>query len=197
MKKHFQSLKNYFVAFIISIIISLPCYVLIEWINDKGIMDWIDMLFISTGFSVVAFITSIIIGQIKRKTKIKDIIDTVSVIAVTTTIMYCGFIFIGYLFRQNATTDWEHWFFMSISLTVFYHFYDKYKTKNKNSNELVVAAEYATTDEAKVVCTILENNGINTMIAEKGNPMYIKNDSQDTVQVQVLSQDLQRAKELL
>ena len=51
--------------------------------------------------------------------------------------------------------------------------------------------------EAEKLCAMLESNDIKAMVVEKENPMYIKNDSQVAVQVQVMNKDLQRAKELL
>ena len=86
---------------------------------------------------------------------------------------------------------------MSVSLTVFFHIQDNYRKKKNNENVLVVATGCNTVAEAEKLCAMLESNDIKAMVVEKENPMYIKNDSQVAVQVQVMNKDLQRAKELL
>ena len=202
MKKHFQSFTKFLLNVIIStILVSVPCIFLFEWIGSKEIVDWREILFIAIGCSVALAATSIFLGRRKANSKIKDILNSITVIATISTIMYGGFCLMEWIFplyKSNGFTDrWEEWLSMSVSLTVFFHIQDNYRKKKNNENVLVVATGCNTVAEAEKLCAMLESNDIKAMIVEKENPMYIKNDSQVAVQVQVMNKDLQRAKELL
>lgn len=69
--------------------------------------------------------------------------------------------------------------------------------KVKNRNELVVVAEYTTQSEAKAKQTVLKAQGIESISVMKENPMYIKSESNAPIQLQVMSKDAEKAKELI
>ena len=67
----------------------------------------------------------------------------------------------------------------------------------KNEKNLVVVAECNDMTEAGKICAMLEEKGIKALVADKKSPMYITNESNAKVQVQVMGYDLEKAKELI
>ena len=196
MKKVLHSL----IDLILTLIVCIPCFYLFEWIGNKR--DWLDILLTGAGSSVIFIIATILIGRLKGCSTIKKIIKGAATIVTSTTVIYAGLTLLEYIFPINKdkgfTGDWVQWLCMSFSLTIFFYFQEKRKEQNKrNENNLVVVAECSDNSEAENIRKTLENNNIKAMSVEKGNPMYIPNSNNVAVQVQVLSKDIQKAKELI
>ena len=196
-----KKVKYFIIDSIIALIVSVPCIFFFDWISKKGIFDWLDILFIAGGVSVVFIILNMLFARCKKCIKIRIIANTLTTIAIISTIMFGGFTLLEWLFPTTAKGfcgDWAHWITISISMTTFFHLQERRKKKIlKNENTLVVAAECDNAAEAAKMCATLDKNGIKAMMVEKGSSMFINNTAEAPMQIQVLGKELQRAKELI
>lgn len=191
---------NSFIDLILTLIVCIPFFYLFEWIGYRR--DWLDILLTGAASSVVFIAATILLKRLKGCSIIKEIVKGAATIVTSTTVIYGGLTLLEYIFPINKdkgfTGDWVQWLCISFSLTIFFYFQDKRKEQSKkNGNNLAVVAEYSNMTEAEATCRTLEINNIKAMSVEKGNPMYIPNSNNVAVQVQVLSKDIQKAKELI
>ena len=196
-----RKVKHFLVDLIIAILISLPCAFICDWIGKKGILDWLDILFGLAGVALLLLIAYISFSRWKKKAKITKILNTMTIVAIATTVIYGIFMLLEKLFPDadgnKFTGNWEQWFPVSISLALFLHMQEMRSMQSyKNNNDLIVAAECHTIAEAEAICTKLEANGIKSILVEKSSPMYLGSDSDSTFQVQVMDIESEKAKEL-
>lgn len=197
-----KAVKYFLIDLAICLLISLPCFFLCDYLNQKGVIDWLDIQIALSSFAIIALIAYILIGRRKKDTKIAGILNNVAILALASTVIYGVFMLLEWLFPDNAengfTDNWVQWFPVSISLSVFLHMQERRRIQSyKNDNDLVVAAECSEKAEAEAVCVMLEEKGIKAITVEKGNPMYMKSESGAPVQVQVMGKDLQSAKKII
>ena len=196
-----KNIKYFIIDFITALIVSVPCIFLFDWISKKGIFNWLDILFIAGGISVVLIIINVLLARCKKCIKTKAVANILTAIAIISTIIFGGFTLLEWLFPTTAKgfgDNWAHWMTLSVSMTTFFHIQEKRKEKSlKNENSLVVATECDDAVNAAKICAILDENGIKTMIVEKGSPMYINNGTEAIIQIQILGKELQKAKGLI
>ena len=197
-----KTVKNFLIDFGLCLLLSLPCYFICDMIGNKGIIDWLDIQLGLAGVSLLLLVAYILVGRRNRKTKGAKIIGTMTIVAITATIVYGVFMLLEWWFPNNAdsgfTGNWAQWFPVSISIAVFLHLQERRRMQSyKNANDLVVAAEYQEKAEAETICAMLEEKGIKAMTVEKGSPMYINCESSAPLQVQVMGKDLQIAKKII
>ena len=197
-----KTVKNFLVDFTISLLISLPCYFLCDIIGEKGVMDWLDIMFGFVGVSVLLLGTNILLARRDKEARITKVVNTMTLVAIVATVIYGVFMLLEWLFPENADTafngNWVQWFPVSISLASFLYLQNRRRAQSyKNPNDLVVATECQENAEAERACAILEKKGIKAMAVEKGNPMYIDNAVDAPMQIQVMGKDLESAKKVL
>ena len=197
-----KKVKIFTITLIQVIAILIPCIFLFDWIDNNINADWLDVLYTLGGIVGTLIGTSLLLKRWNKEAKIYRIVKTLTIITTTSTVMYCAYAFLNWIFPINAEegfiADWAGWIAKSISLSVFIHIWDKrHRESLKNENDLVVAAECHTKAEAETMCAKLENDGIKVMIVEKESPMYINNDNNAPVQLQVMGKELKKAKEFI
>lgn len=197
-----KKVKYFFIDFAIGLLVSLPCFCLCDYLNQKGDIDWLDILIGIAGVSVLLLVAYIVIGRWNREKKVTKLIGSMTIVALASTIIYGVFMILEWLFPGDTagsfTGNWVQWFPVSISLATFLHIQERRRTKKyRNANDLAVAAECKDVTEADEVSAVLEAHGIKAMAVEKGNPMYIDSCSDAPLQVQVMGKDLQSAKKVL
>ena len=196
-----KKIKYFLIDSITALIISVPCIFLFDWVGKKEIFNWLDIMLIACGVSIILIITNFILAQRNKCKKTKEIISTFATVATISTIMFGGFTLLEWLFPTTGsgfTSDWAHWFTLSISLSIFFHRQEKRKVQSlKSENTLVVAAECGTTAEAEKICAMLDDNGIKAMTVKRENIMFINNGTEAAIQIQVLEKELKKAKELV
>lgn len=197
-----KTVKFFLIDFVISLLISLPCFFLCDYLSQEGVIDWLDIQIALSSFAIIALIAYILIGRRKKDTKIAGILNTVAILALASTVIYGVFMILEWLFPDNAdsgfTGNWVQWFPVSISIATFLHLQERRRAeKYRNENDLVVAAECRDKAEAEAMCATLEEKGIKAMSVEKGNAMYIDSAKGLPVQVQVMGKDLQSAQRII
>lgn len=197
-----KAVKYFLIDFTISLLISLPCFFLCDYLSQEGVIDWLDMLIGLAGVSLILLVAYLVIGRLNRKKIAAKFIGSMTVVAIAATIIYCAFMLLEWWFPDNAdsgfTGNWVQWFPASISIATFLHLQERRRAeKYRNENDLVVAAECSDKAEAEALCTILEEKGIKAMAVEKGNAMYIDSAKGLPVQVQVMGKDLQSAQRII
>ena len=197
-----KTVKYFFIDFAIGLLVSLPCFCFCDYLNQKGSIDWLDILIGIAGVSVLLLVAYIVIGRWNKKMKAAKLIGSMTIVALASTIIYGVFMILEWLFPGDTagsfTGNWVQWFPVSISLAIFLHLQERHRMQNyKSENDLVVAAECHDIAEAEKLSAMLEEKGIKAMAVEKGNPMYIDNCSDAPLQVQVMGKDLQSAKKVL
>ena len=194
MKKALKFIIN----LIISLIVSLPCFVLLDWVEQRNHIDWVDALMLMIAVSIVL---AILTKRFKRNNP-NTILKEITVFIISVTFLFGLFTLLEYLFDQIAGKEfiynWGEKLALSISLTAFENLnnWDK-RNRLLNDKLMVVAAECQELVEAEKMCAMLEENGIKAMIADKNSPMYIKNEGTNLIQVQVMQIDLKKAKDLI
>ena len=197
-----KAVKYFLIDFAISLLISLPCFFLCDYLSQEGVIDWLDIQIALSSFAIIALIAYILIGRRKKDTKIAGILNNVAILALASTVIYGVFMILEWLFPDNAdscfTGNWVQWFPVSISIATFLHLQERRRAeKYRNENDLVVAAECRDRGEAEALCAMLEEKGIKAMALEKGSPMYIDSAKGLPVQVQVMGKDLQSAQRII
>ena len=197
-----KTIKNFLVDFVVSFLIALPCSFLCDWMSVKGSVDWLDIQIGLAGTSFLLLIVYIFIAQHDKEARIAKITNTMTLTAIVATVIYGVFMLLEWWSPDNADSvfngNWEQWFPVSISLSIFIYIQEKRREQNyKNNNDLVVIAEYHDKTEAETICAMLEQKGINAMTVEKGSTMYINTKKNTPVQLQVMNKELQKAKELI
>ena len=160
-----KKVKIFTITLIQTIALLLPCIFLFDWIGDNTNADWLDVLYILGGIVGASIGISLLLKQWNKKARITKTVKTLTVIAITSTIMYCGYVLLDWIFPINAEdgfiSDWTVWIAQSISLSVFFVIWDKRNRESlKNENDLVVLAEYTEKAEAETMCEKLDSNGI-------------------------------------
>lgn len=197
-----KTVKYFLIDFAICLLISLPCFFLCDYMNPKGVIDWLDMLIGLAGVSLILLVAYLVIGRLNRKKIAARFIGSMTVVAIAATIIYCAFMLLEWWFPDNAdsgfTGNWVQWFPVSISTATFLHLQERHRRKEyRNENDLVVAAECRDKAEAEALCATLDGKGIKAMAVEKGNAMYIDSAKGLPVQVQVMGKDLQPAQRVI
>ena len=197
-----KTVKNFLFDFTFSLLISLPCFFLCDMIGKKEVVDWFDLQLGLGGVAFLLLVAYLLFARHNKESKGAKILKTMTIIAIVATIIYGVFMLLEWLFPDNAdssfTGNWEQWFPVSISMSVFLFMQEKRRAQSyKNDNDLVVAAECQDKIEAETICAMLEKKGINAMIVEKGSPMYINSESGAPIQIQVLGKYMQSAKEVI
>lgn len=186
----------------ITLTVCIPCFVLFKWVGQKGVFDWLDILLIMVSLSAALLIAGMIATSKREGLKFKKFIDAVTVFTATTTVLYCGFTFLEWIFAKATDgtfiQNWEERLSLGLSLTLYYKIdeWRKHNDKKKN-NALVVAAACATQAETEEAVKRLKNCGIEALVVERDSPMYIKGETDGLVQLQVPEKELEKAKELL
>ena len=197
-----KTVKNFLVDFVISFLISLPCYFICDIIVEKGIIDWLDIMSGIAGVSILLLCANILLTRHDKEARITKVVNTMTLMAIVATVIYGVFMLLEWLFPDSEdvafTGNWVQWFPVSISLSAFLHMQDRRRAQSyKNPNDLVVVAGCQENAEAESVCAVLEEKGIKAMAVEKGSPMYIDNADNAPLQIQVMGKDLQSAKKVL
>ena len=197
-----KTVKNFLIDFTFSLLISLPCFFLCDMIEKKEVVDWFDLQLGLGGVAFLLLVAYLLFARHNKESKGAKILKTMTIIAIVTTIIYGAFMLLEWLFPDNAdssfTGNWEQWFPVSISLSVFLFMQNKRTTQSyENDNDLVVAVECQDKTDAERICTILDENGIKAIAVEKESPMYINSVNDAPVQVQVMGKELKRTKESL
>ena len=197
-----KTVKNFLVDFVISFLISLPCYFICDIIVEKGIIDWLDIMSGIAGVSILLLCANILLARRDKEARITKVVNTMTLMAIVATIIDGVFMILEWLFPDNAesgfTGNWVQWFPVSISIATFLHLQERRRAeKYRNENDLVVAAECRDRGEAEALCAMLEEKGIKAMAVEKGSPMYIDSAKGLPVQVQVMGKDLQSAQRII
>ena len=197
-----KTVKNFLVDFVISFLISLPCYFICDIIVEKGIIDWLDIMSGIAGVSILLLCANILLARRDKEARITKVVNTMTLMAIVATVIYGVFMLLEWLFPDSEdvalTGNWVQWFPVSISLSAFLHMQDRRRAQSyKNPNDLVVVAGCQENAEAESVCAVLEEKGIKAMAVEKGSPMYIDNADNAPLQIQVMGKDLQSAKKVL
>ena len=197
-----KTIKNFLIDLVNSYIISVPCYFFCDMIGDKGIIDWLDIMFGIACVAILLLVANVLLARRNKKARIMKIFNTMTIVAISAAVIYGVFMLLEWLFPDNADNsfngNWVQWFPVSIALATFMYIQERRRAKSyKNDNDPVVAAEYQEMPEAEKACAILNEKGINAMIVEKGSPMYINSVNDAPVQVQVMGKELKRTKESL
>lgn len=193
-----KKVLKFIINLIISLIVSLPCFVLLDWVEQRNHIDWVDALMLMIAISIVL---AILTKRFKRNNP-NTILKEITVFIISVTFLFGLFTLLEYLFDQIAGKEfiynWGQKLALSISLTAFENLnnWDK-RNRLLNDKWMVVAAECHELVEAEKMCAMLEENGIKAMIADKNSPIYIKNDGKNLIQVQVMQIDLEKAKDLI
>jgi hypothetical protein len=197
-----KTVKNFLVDFTFSLLISLPCFFLCDMIEKKEVVDWFDLQLGLGGVAFLLLVAYLLFARHNKESKGAKILSTMTIMAIVATLIYGAFMLLEWLFPDNAdssfTGNWEQWFPVSISLSVFLFMQNKRTTQSyENDNDLVVAVECQDKTDAERICTILDENGIKAIAVEKESPMYINSVNDAPVQVQVMGKELKRTKEAL
>lgn len=197
-----KTVKNFLFDFTFSLLISLPCFFLCDMIGKKEVVDWFDLQLGLGGVAFLLLVAYLLFARHNKESKGAKILKTMTIIAIVATIIYGVFMLLEWLFPDNAdssfTGNWEQWFPVSISMSVFLFMQEKRRAQSyKNENDLVVAAECQDKTDAERICTILDENGIKAMAVEKENPMYINSGNGAPLQVQVMGKDLPYAQKVI
>ena len=197
-----KTVKNFLVDFFFCLLISVPCFFLCDMIDNKQMVDWLDLQLGLGGVSIVLLVAYLLFARRNKESKGAIIVNTMTIIAIVATFVYGAFMLLEWLFPDNADSDftgnWVQWFPVSISLSVFLFMQNKRTTQSyKNDNDLVVAVECQDKTDAERICTILDENGIKAMAVEKESPMYINSGNGAPVQVQVMGKDLPYAQKVI
>ena len=197
-----KTVKNFLIDFTFSLLISLPCFFLCDMIEKKEVVDWFDLQLGLGGVAFLLLVAYLLFARHNKESKGAKILSTMTIMAIVATLIYGAFMLLEWLFPDNAdssfTGNWEQWFPVSISLSVFLFMQNKRTTQSyENDNDLVVAVECQDKTDAERICTILDENGIKAIAVEKESPMYINSGNDAPVQVQVMGKELKRTKESL
>lgn len=197
-----KTVKNFLIDFTFSLLISLPCFFLCDMIEKKEVVDWFDLQLGLGGVAFLLLVAYLLFARHNKESKGAKILSTMTIMAIVATLIYGAFMLLEWLFPDNAdssfTGNWEQWFPVSISLSVFLFMQNKRTTQSyENDNDLVVAVECQDKTDAERICTILDENGIKAIAVEKESPMYINSVNDAPVQVQVMGKELKRTKESL
>ncbi len=197
-----KTVKNFLVDFTFSLLISLPCFFLCDMIEKKEVVDWFNLQLGLGGVAFLLLVAYLLFARHNKESKGAKILSTMTIMAIVATLIYGAFMLLEWLFPDNAdssfTGNWEQWFPVSISLSVFLFMQNKRTTQSyENDNDLVVAVECQDKTDAERICTILDENGIKAIAVEKESPMYINSVNDAPVQVQVMGKELKRTKESL
>ena len=193
-----KKVLKFFLSIVICTAISIPLLLLFEWVGQRTNIDWLDVFLIMTATSAILFVISKLLQRKNPNKSIKEI----TVFVTTATILFGTFTLFEWFFDTVSDTrfvyDWGQKLTLSISLTIFENLNSWYRRNNQfSSKELVVATACQELSEAEKVCTMLEENGIKAMLADKNSAMYIKNEDANLIQVQVMQIDLEKAKDLI
>lgn len=187
----------------VTVVIMIPLIFFFKRIEEQGVLDWLEVMIILGAMSIILILISKLLGRNKGKSRIKEIASTITVITCTSTILYCGFAFLECLVEWRNENPfvyaWDERLALCLSLVIFNSLNERFKLygKVKNRNELVVVAEYITQSEAKAKQAVLKAQGIESISVMKENPMYITSESNAPIQLQVMSKDSEKAKELI
>ena len=200
MKKIFKFVLN----LITTLAACIPCFLFFNWIGEKGILDWKDILLIMIGVSSIILCTYIVLERKKGKSYFNKFMGNAVVFTITATILYIGFTLMEWIFvwatDNDFLYDWEQKLALSISLVIFNSLSERTNINDKEKKEktLVVAAECDTIAVAESICAMLKNNEIEAIAVDKESPIYNKEDDKSSqAQVQVCNKDLKKAKELI
>ena len=193
-----KKVLKFFLSIVICTVISIPLLLLFERVGQRNNIDWLDVFLIMTATSAILFVISKLLQRKNPNKSIKEI----TVFVTTATILFGTFTLFEWIFDTVSDTrfvyDWGQKLTLSISLTIFENLNSWYRRNNLfSSKELVVATACQELSEAEKVCTMLEENGIKAMLADKNSAMYIKNEDANLIQVQVMQIDLEKAKDLI
>ena len=86
-----KAVKYFLIDFAICLLISLPCFFLCDYLNQKGAIDWLDMLIGLAGVSLILLVAYLVIGRLNRKKIAAKFIGSMTVVAIAATIIYCAF----------------------------------------------------------------------------------------------------------
>ena len=193
-----KKVLKFFLSIVICTVISIPLLLLFKLVGQRNNIDWLDVFLIMTATSAILFVISKLLQRKNPNKSIKEI----TVFVTTATILFGTFTLFEWIFDTVSDTrfvyDWGQKLTLSISLTIFENLNSWYRRNNLfSSKELVVATACQELSEAEKVCTMLEENGIKAMLADKNSAMYIKNEDANLIQVQVMQIDLEKAKDLI
>ena len=193
-----KKVLNFILSIVICTVISIPLLLLFKRVGQRNNIDWLDVFLIMTATSAILFVISKLLQRKNPNKSIKEI----TVFVTTATILFATFTLFEWIFDLVSDTrfvyDWGQKLTLSISLTIFENLNSWYRRNNLfSSKELVVATACQELSEAEKVCTMLEENGIKAMLADKNSAMYIKNEDANLIQVQVMQIDLEKAKDLI
>ena len=193
-----KKVLNFILSIVICTVISIPLLLLFKRVGQRNNIDWLDVFLIMTATSAILFVISKLLQRKNPNKSIKEI----TVFVTTATILFATFTLFEWIFDIVSDTrfvyDWGQKLTLSISLTIFENLNSWYRRNNLfSSKELVVATACQELSEAEKVCTMLEDKGIRSMIVDKESPMYISNSNNSPFQVQVMGNELDKAKEAI
>lgn len=124
-----NKIKHFLIDLIISILICLPCLFVFRWIHEMWNIDWLDVLLIMSGISVVSLAANLILAKSRKSKKIFP----VTKLAITSTVMYICYAIVEFILpisSDSAGINWEQWVTLSITMSVFFHIQEKRRLKN-------------------------------------------------------------------
>ena len=97
-----KTVKIFIIDFVISLLISLPCYFLCDMIGKKGIIDWLDIMLGIAGVAVLLLLADILLARRNKEAKIVKVVSTMTIVAFTATIIYSVFMLLEWQFPDNS-----------------------------------------------------------------------------------------------
>ena len=134
-----KTVKNFLVDFVISFLISLPCYFICDIIVEKGIIDWLDIMSGIAGVSILLLCANILLARRDKEARITKVVNTMTLMAIVATVIYGVFMLLEWLFPDSEdvafTGNWVQWFPVSISLSAFLHMQDRRRAQGAELQE--------------------------------------------------------------
>ena len=208
-----KTVKNFLIDLGLCLLIALPFHFLCDMVAEncaensdmvaaKWLIDWLDIQLGLAGVSLLLLIAYMLVGYGNRKSRVAKIVGTMTIVAITATIVYGIFMLLEWWFPDNAesgfTGNWVQWFPVSISIATFLHLQERRRVQSyNNANDLVVAAECRNRAEAEAICAMLEEKGIKATTMENDSPMCMDGAESLPVQVLVMGKELQNAKNII
>ena len=193
-----KKVLKFLLSIVICTVISIPLLLLFKWVGQSNNIDWLNVFLVMIATSAILFGISKLLQRKKLNKSIKEI----TVFVTTATILFGTLTLVEWIFDSVSGTkfvyDWGQKLTLSISLTIFENLNSWYRRNNLfGSKELIVATTCQELSEAEKFCTMLEKKGIESMIVDKESPMYVRNVDNSPFQIQVMVNELDKAKEVI
>lgn len=129
-----KKVKYFLIDLVICLLIGFPFAFFCDWISNKDIFDWLDMMFGLGSASILMLVACILLARWNKKSKITRMVNTVTIVAIVSTIVYGVFMLLEWFFPNDTassfTGNWELWFPVSISISTFLLLQEKRNINN-------------------------------------------------------------------